>query len=65
MKPAPGGASEQLRAVAGRIAHGYGLEVMGAFSMRVGGVQAILRDQVTGWLMGGADPRRNGYAMGW
>jgi gamma-glutamyltranspeptidase/glutathione hydrolase len=38
---------------------------MGAFSMRVGGVQAILRDQVTGWLMGGADPRRNGYAMGW
>jgi gamma-glutamyltranspeptidase/glutathione hydrolase len=46
-------------------ARGYGLEVMGAFSMRVGGVQAILRDQVTGWLMGGADPRRNGYAMGW
>ena len=27
-------------------ARGYGLEVMGAFSMRVGGVQAILRDQV-------------------
>ena len=46
-------------------ARGYGLEVMGAFSMRVGGVQAILRDQVSGWLMGGADPRRNGYAMGW
>ena len=46
-------------------ARGYGLEVMGAFSMRVGGVQAILRDEVTGWLMGGADPRRNGYAMGW
>jgi gamma-glutamyltranspeptidase/glutathione hydrolase len=46
-------------------ARGYGLELMGAFSMRVGGVQAILRDQVTGWLMGGADPRRNGYAMGW
>ena len=46
-------------------ARGYGLEVMGAFSMRVGGVQAILRDQATGWLMGGADPRRNGYAMGW
>jgi gamma-glutamyltranspeptidase/glutathione hydrolase len=46
-------------------ARGYALEVMGAFSMRVGGVQAILRDQVSGWLMGGADPRRNGYAMGW
>ena len=50
------------RALAGR---GYALEVMGPWSMRVGGVQAILRDQATGWLMGGADPRRNGYAMGW
>jgi gamma-glutamyltranspeptidase/glutathione hydrolase len=46
-------------------ARGYGLEVMGPWSMRVGGVQAILRDAATGWLMGGADPRRNGYAMGW
>ena len=46
-------------------ARGYGLEVMGPWSMRVGGVQAIVRDQATGWLMGGADPRRNGYAMGW
>jgi gamma-glutamyltranspeptidase/glutathione hydrolase len=47
------------------LARGYGLEVMGPWSMRVGGVQAILRDPATGWLMGGADPRRNGYAMGW
>ncbi len=46
-------------------ARGYRLEVMGPWSMRVGGVQAIVRDQATGWLMGGADPRRNGYAMGW
>jgi gamma-glutamyltranspeptidase/glutathione hydrolase len=46
-------------------ARGYGLEVMGPWSMRVGGVQAVLRDAATGWLMGGADPRRNGYAMGW
>jgi gamma-glutamyltranspeptidase/glutathione hydrolase len=46
-------------------ARGYGLEVMGAWSMRVGGVQSVLRDVATGWLMGGADPRRNGYAMGW
>jgi gamma-glutamyltranspeptidase/glutathione hydrolase len=38
---------------------------MGPWSMRVGGVQAVLRDAATGWLMGGADPRRNGYAMGW
>ncbi len=50
------------RALAGR---GYGLELMGPWSMRVGGVQAVLRDAATGWLMGGADPRRNGYAMGW
>jgi gamma-glutamyltranspeptidase/glutathione hydrolase len=44
---------------------GYALDLLGAWSMRVGGVQAVLRDRATGWLMGGADPRRNGYAMGW
>jgi gamma-glutamyltranspeptidase/glutathione hydrolase len=46
-------------------ARGYGLDLLGPWSMRVGGVQAIVRDPATGWLMGGADPRRNGYAMGW
>ncbi|HZS34792.1 MAG TPA: gamma-glutamyltransferase family protein [Methylomirabilota bacterium] len=46
-------------------ARGYALEPLGAWSMRVGGAQAIVRDRATGWLMGGADPRRNGYAMGW
>ena len=44
---------------------GYGIELLGSWSMRVGGVQAVLHDRATGWLMGGADPRRNGYAMGW
>jgi gamma-glutamyltranspeptidase/glutathione hydrolase len=44
---------------------GYALDLLGAWSMRVGGVQAVLRDPQTGWLAGGADPRRNGYAMGW
>jgi gamma-glutamyltranspeptidase / glutathione hydrolase len=44
---------------------GYALELLGAWSMRVGGVQAVLQDPGTGWLMGGADPRRNGYAVGW
>jgi len=44
---------------------GYAIELLGAWSMRVGGAQAVLRDAETGWLMGGADPRRNGYAMGW
>jgi gamma-glutamyltranspeptidase/glutathione hydrolase len=46
-------------------ARGYRLEQLGAWSMRVGGVQAIVHDRATGWLMGGADPRRNGYAVGW
>ncbi len=44
---------------------GYALELLGEWSWRVGGVQAVMRDRKTGWLMGGADPRRNGYAMGW
>jgi gamma-glutamyltranspeptidase/glutathione hydrolase len=44
---------------------GYALDLLGPWSMRVGGAQAIVRDRATGWLMGGADPRRNGYAMGW
>jgi gamma-glutamyltranspeptidase/glutathione hydrolase len=38
---------------------------LGPWSMRVGGAQAIVRDTRTGWFMGGADPRRNGYAIGW
>jgi gamma-glutamyltranspeptidase/glutathione hydrolase len=46
-------------------ARGYRVEPLGAWSMRVGGVQAIARDEAGGWLMGGADPRRNGYAVGW
>jgi gamma-glutamyltranspeptidase/glutathione hydrolase len=44
---------------------GYTIDLLGDWTMRVGGAQAVLRDAETGWLMGGADPRRNGYAMGW
>jgi gamma-glutamyltranspeptidase / glutathione hydrolase len=44
---------------------GYTLDVQGPWTMRVGGVQGVQRDAATGWLAGGADPRRNGYAMGW
>jgi gamma-glutamyltranspeptidase/glutathione hydrolase len=44
---------------------GYVLDPLGAWSMRVGGVQAVQRDNTTGWLVGAADPRRNGYAVGW
>jgi gamma-glutamyltranspeptidase / glutathione hydrolase len=45
-------------------ARGYQLEVLEDWSVRVGGGQGIvfLEDQ---WLAGGADPRRNGYAIGW
>jgi gamma-glutamyltranspeptidase/glutathione hydrolase len=46
-------------------ARGYTVEPLGAWSMRVGGCQAIARDSASGWLAGAADPRRNGYAMGW
>jgi gamma-glutamyltranspeptidase/glutathione hydrolase len=43
---------------------GYSLEMLEDWSVRVGGGQGIvLRED--GWMMGGADPRRNGYAMGW
>jgi gamma-glutamyltranspeptidase / glutathione hydrolase len=43
---------------------GYSLEVLEDWSVRVGGAAGIvLRED--GWMLGGADPRRNGYAMGW
>src|SRR5579864_754282 len=46
-------------------ARGYEIDTLGAWSMRVGGVQGILADPDTGWIAGAADPRRNGYAVGW
>jgi len=43
---------------------GYSVEILEDWSVRVGGGQGIvLRED--GWMLGGADPRRNGYAMGW
>jgi len=45
---------------------GYVIDTsLGDWSMTVGGAQGITIDQKTGWLMGGADLRRNGYAVGW
>lgn len=45
---------------------GYSLDTsLGDWSMTVGGAQGITIDHKTGWIMGGADPRRNGYALGW
>lgn len=47
-------------------AMGYVIDTsLGDWSMTVGGVQGISIDQKTGWLSGGADLRRNGYAVGW
>jgi gamma-glutamyltranspeptidase/glutathione hydrolase len=45
-------------------ARGYRLAVIEDWSVRVGGGQGIVFRE-DGWLAGGADPRRNGYAMGW
>jgi len=44
---------------------GYGVDTLGPWSMRVGGVQGVQLDPETGWLAGAADPRRNGYAVAW
>ncbi|HEX9245630.1 MAG TPA: gamma-glutamyltransferase family protein [bacterium] len=45
-------------------ARGYRLEILEDWSMRVGGGQGIVFREDR-WMMGGADPRRNGYAVGW
>ncbi len=50
-----------LKALAAR---GYKIERLEDWSMRVGGGQGIAFRE-DGWMMGGADPRRNGYAIGW
>lgn len=45
---------------------GYSLDTsLGDWSMTVGGAQGITIDHSTEWIMGGADPRRNGYSLGW
>ncbi len=44
---------------------GHTFNFIGDWSPAVGGGQAIMVDPDTGSFMGGADPRRDGYAMGW
>jgi gamma-glutamyltranspeptidase/glutathione hydrolase len=46
-------------------ARGHAIRLIDDWSYLVGGGQGILRDPDTGVLMGGADPRRDGYALGW
>jgi gamma-glutamyltranspeptidase/glutathione hydrolase len=42
---------------------GHNVKVVGRWAF--GGSQVIMRDPLSGSLMGGADPRRQGYAIGW
>lgn len=44
---------------------GHQLNRIGDWSHGVGGGQGIMVDAQTGSFMGGADPRRDGYALGW
>ena len=44
---------------------GHTFNLLGDWSAGVGGGQGIMVDPDTGSFMGGADPRRDGYALGW
>ena len=44
---------------------GHHLNPTGDFTASVGGMQAIVIDQQNGTMLGGGDPRRTGYAVGW
>jgi gamma-glutamyltranspeptidase/glutathione hydrolase len=46
-------------------ARGHSVRLIDDWSFLVGGGQGILIDPETGVRMGGADPRRDGYAIGW
>jgi gamma-glutamyltranspeptidase/glutathione hydrolase len=50
--------------IAGLERRGHIVELIDEFSAAVGGGQGILVDPETGALSGGADPRRDGYAIG-
>jgi gamma-glutamyltranspeptidase/glutathione hydrolase len=43
---------------------GHDLGLLGEWGMEVGGGHAIGADPASGILMGGADPRRDGYVLG-
>jgi gamma-glutamyltranspeptidase/glutathione hydrolase len=46
-------------------ARGHSLTVLPPFFWGVGGGQGVCRAAENGSFTGGADPRRDGYAMGW
>jgi len=49
----------------GMAERGHLIDRMPDFSMAFGGAQGIMIDPDTGTFSGGADPRRDGYAIGW
>jgi gamma-glutamyltranspeptidase/glutathione hydrolase len=51
--------------IAGLAARGHVMERLPDFSMAFGGAQGIMIDPDNGTFSGGADPRRDGYALGW
>ena len=46
------------------ISKGHDIQALPDFSPAVGGAQGIVVDSESGAMMGGADPRRDGYALG-
>jgi len=44
---------------------GHQVSVVDEWTMLVGGMNAVMRDPTTRIMKGGADPRRDGYVMGW
>ena len=42
---------------------GHAVEIIEPWSMKVGGMQGVAIDPATGAFTGGADPRRDGYAV--
>jgi gamma-glutamyltranspeptidase/glutathione hydrolase len=51
--------------VSGLRDRGHLVEMFPDFSMAFGGAQGVMIDPESGALSGGADPRRDGYALGW
>jgi gamma-glutamyltranspeptidase/glutathione hydrolase len=51
--------------VTGLTARGHLVEMQPDYSMAFGGAQGIMVDPDNGTFSGGADPRRDGYAIGW
>ncbi|MBI1775522.1 MAG: gamma-glutamyltransferase [Proteobacteria bacterium] len=46
------------------IKRGHDIKTLEDYTMKVGGMHGVAIDQATGAMTGGADPRRDGYALG-